>query len=143
MQAVLGTVLACSRFGCVVRLEDGRLASLPAGAPGLDEIRRAAIGRRRPQFSFVVEEQVGRRTRVGLAPDRDRQAAAPTLSATSSLEEKIIDYLRQTAEWDPDGRIAERAQAGATVRGERLLPFELRARRQYRESAKRPPRPKR
>ncbi len=108
-------------------------------------MRRAAGGGRRPRFEFLVEELERRRVRVSLVQGSDaaREVELVARQQSSTLEEKIIDYLRQTAEWDPNERIAQRAQAVANVRADRLLPFEVRARRQYRESPKRPPRPKR
>ena len=141
-----GTVLHCTRFGAVVRLDDGRLAMLPAEGLGMSTVRRAVTGGRRPAFPFVVDDEVGKRPRIALAvDDRDepRETAARTRPASSSLEQKIIDYLRQTAEWDPRVGAQEVTRGDTVPRADRLLPFELRARRQYRESPQRPPRPKR
>jgi len=64
-------------------------------------------------------------------------------SPTTSLDDQIIEYLRQTADWDPNGAIASRAQEAKETRADRLLPFETRARRQYRDSPRKPPRKKR
>jgi hypothetical protein len=139
---VRGAVLHCSRFGAVVRLDDGRLASLPSDAPGMGTIRRAASGGRRPAYSFVIEESDGRHVRVALvdqaAVGAEDQPKRP--AASSSLEQKIIDYLRQTSEWD--SRIADEPRIDERFRANRLLPFEYRARRQYRDAAQRPRRPK-
>ncbi|HXW76667.1 MAG TPA: hypothetical protein VEJ20_04580 [Candidatus Eremiobacteraceae bacterium] len=142
MGVVRGTVLHCSRFGAVIRLEDGRLASLLADQPGMALIRRTSTGGRHPQFSFVVEEERGRRVRVGLADQADLAQVddSARARASSSLEQKIIDYLRQTAEWDT--RVSESARGDEPVRADRLLPFEYRARRQYRETPQRPRRPR-
>jgi hypothetical protein len=149
VDVVRGVVLHCSRFGAVVRLDDGRLALLPAERAGMSAMRRASAGGKRPQFPFVVEAQRGKHVRLALANvadgeederEDDREVPART---SSSFEQKIIDYLRQTSEWD--SRIA----TGETPRGEehgrpdRLLPFEYRARSQYRDSPRRPRRPKR
>lgn len=141
-----GTVLHCTRFGAVVRLADGRLAMLPADGVGMSTVRRAATGGRRPAFPFVVADEIGQRPRIGLADaDRDehQETTARPRPASSSLEQKIIDYLRQTAEWDPRVGAQESTRGDRAPRADRLLPFELRARRQYRESPQRPRRPKR
>ncbi|HYK52359.1 MAG TPA: hypothetical protein VEV38_02405 [Candidatus Eremiobacteraceae bacterium] len=143
---VRGTILHCSRFGAVVRLEDGRLALYPSDGPGMAAVRRASSGGRRPQFPFDVDSASARRVRLSLAPstsevdDKPRQVDAP---ASSSLEQKIIDYLRQTAEWDPRASQAPTVRGDERPRADRLLPFELRARRQYRDSPERPRRRKR
>jgi hypothetical protein len=159
MERVNGTAVHCSRFGCVVRLEDGRLANLAPSEPGHAAVRRALAGGKRPRFGFMLEETDGR-PRLSLAPDQaddpstddpgsndprsnDPRSNGPLGPLTSSLDEKIIDYLRQTADWDPKGAIAEQAYQTGPPRADRLLPFEMRARRQYRESAKRPPHKKR
>ena len=138
---VRGTVLHCSRFGAVVRLEDGRLALYPSGEPGMPALRRAASGGKRPQFPFDVGDASARRLRLSLAPsaleidDEPRHVEGP---AAAALEQKIIDYLRQTAEWDPRASQAPAVRGDERPRADRLLPFELRARRQYRDSAERP-----
>jgi len=144
-----GTVLACGRFGCAVRLEDGRIGSLPASDPNHKEVRRALAQRRRPQFSFAVTEQDGwlilRLEPHDASPvDVEPESAAPERTSIQArdLDDKIIEYLRQTEDWDPNGAIASRAQEAKEPRADRLLPFEVRARRQYRESPKKPPRPK-
>jgi hypothetical protein len=139
-----GTVVHCSRFGAVVRLEDGRLASMPSDAGGIAVVRRACTGGRRPAYSFVVEEAEGRHTRVALADPAalgaQARTPAPNAAAQSSLEQKIIDYLRQTSEWDP--RVRESPRIDERARADRLLPFEYRARRQYRDEPQRPRRPR-
>jgi len=143
---VRGTVLHCSRFGAVVRLEDGRIALYPSDEPGMPAVRRASSGGRRPQFPFDVDDATARRVRLSLAPSTDqiddepRRVDAP---ASSSLEQKIIDYLRQTAERDPRASQAPAVRGDERPRANRLLPFESRARRQYRDSAERPKRRKR
>jgi hypothetical protein len=145
VDVVRGTVLHCSRFGAVVRLDDGRLGVLPANASGMTMVRRASTGGRRPQFPFSVEEESGRRICLELVTDTslaDDERAVPERSSTS-FEQKIIDYLRQTAERDPRAATAESPRADERSRPDRLLPFEFRARRQYRDSPERPRRPKR
>lgn len=145
MAFVRGTVVHCSRFGAVVRLEDGRLGLLPSEGAGMAVVRRAALGGRRPQFPFILEEERGRRVRLSLAeqPQRDEGTTRRAPAASASLEQKIIDYLRQTAEWDPRITARETTRGEEGSRTERLLPFEFRARRQYRDSPERPRRPKR
>jgi len=143
---VRGTVLHCSRFGAVVRLDDGRLALYPSDEPGMPAVRRASSGGKRPQFPFDVDDLTSRRLRLSLAPstpeidEGPRRVSAP---AASSLEQKIIDYLRQTAEWDPRASQAPAVRGDERLRADRLLPFELRARRQYRDSPERPRKRKR
>jgi hypothetical protein len=145
VDVVRGTVLHCSKFGAVVRLDDGRLASLPPDVSGMATIRRASTAGRKPHFPFVIEEEQGRHLRLGLAEeavDVDVESATPVRASSSSLDQKIIDYLRQTAEWDPRAT-SEASRADERPRSDRLLPFEFRARRQYRDSPERPRRPKR
>jgi hypothetical protein len=143
MQHVRGNVVHCSRFGCLIRLEDGRLAAFPSTETGIEMLRRAATETHRPQFPFIIAEERGRHVRLQLAmqhvPEAHNAApAAARLSAT--LEQKIIDFWRQTSDWDKNAGSVELPEQAP--RGERLLPFEMRARRQYRESPKRPRRPK-
>jgi hypothetical protein len=171
---VKGIVLQCGKYGCVVRLEDGRLAKLPAAEAAQAGIRRVLAAKRRPVFPFVVMEEDGRLL-LRLAPNDDarRETDVPLeqslnpnvalegssspnvalerssrqpgadVSASTPLDQKIIEYLRQTADWDPNGAIASRAQESKQTRADRLLPFEARARRQYRDTPKKPPRKKR
>lgn len=145
MQHVRGNVIHCGRFGCVVRLDDGRLATLPSSERGIDLIRRALGAGRHPQFPFVIERAEGRRVRVALAatpepaaPDEaDQPAPAPGTRFSTSLEQKIIDFWRQVSDWDRNaGRVDE--DEPALRRADRLRPFEERAPRQYRDTPKRP-----
>ncbi len=132
----------CSRFGCVVRLDDGRFATLPSSERGIDMIKRALGAGRHPQFPFIIEEEDGRRIRVALAssPDLGTSDAAPPAQAggfSTSLEQKIIDFWRQVSEWDRNaGRVDE--DEPTLRKADRLRPFEERAPRQYRETQKRP-----
>ena len=153
-EVVQGTVLHCSRFGAVVRLEDGRLAMFPSDGLGMAAVRRASSAGRRPRFPFVVEEEIGGHARLALAADagededvddgsRDAFDRA-TPARAASFEQKIIDYLRQSAERDPRAALAAESNRGdERARPDRLLPFEYRARSQYRDSPQRPRRPKR
>jgi hypothetical protein len=145
MQHIRGSVLQCSRFGCIVRLDDGRLATLPSSERSIDLIRRALSAGRSPQFPFVITEESGRRVRVAIAaspePVPASAAATPPARFSSSLEQKIIDFWRQVSEWDRNaGRVDE--EEPMLRHADRLLPFEDRAPRQYRDSPKRPRRPK-
>jgi hypothetical protein len=142
MEHVRGNVLHCSRFGCVVRLDDGRFATLPSSERGIDLIKRALGAGRRPQFPFVIAEENGRRVRVALAPVGEKESAASPAPTTpgrfsASLEQKIIDFWRQVSEWDRNaGRVDE--EEPELRRADRLRPFEERAPRQYRDTVKRP-----
>jgi len=130
MQRLRGKVVHCSRFGCVVRLEDGRLAGMAADDDFLALLHGAAGSAHRPDFPFLVAQERGR---LKLTLDR----GAPVRD-DADLEEKIIDYLRQTAEWDPHGATTELSRRQNEPRADRLLPFEMRARREYRDTAERP-----
>ena len=137
-ELVRGRVLHCSRFGAVVRLTDGRLALLPSDQPGYATVRQAASAGRRPDFDFLVEAD-GRRCQLTIARREGTQEPRRSDTAASgSLEQKIIDYLRQTAEWDPRINVSENRRGDEAPRANRLLPFEQRARRQSRESPERP-----
>ncbi len=138
MQQVRGNVLQCSRFGCVVRLDDGRLATLPSDEPGIDLVKRALSVGRQPQFPFIIAAEQGRRIRLSLAPSpaSDGDQGAPA-RFSSSLEQKIIDFWRQVSEWDRNaGRVDE--EEPPLRRADRLLPFEERTTRQHRDIRKRP-----
>jgi hypothetical protein len=132
MEQVRGNVVHCSRFGCVVRLEDGRLGVLPAGEAGIELVKRAVSAGRHPTFPFAVAEQQGRRLRLALVHAADEM---PQRHA-SSLEEKIIDFWRQVSDWDRNAGRVDTDEPKAK-RTPRLLPFEERAPRQYREMPKR------
>lgn len=143
---VRGTVLHCSRFGAVVRLDDGRICLMPSDHEGMADVRRAASGGRRPSFAFVVESGRGRRARVVLAEDEagDDGGAARVRSteestASSSFEQKIIDFLRQTSE--RDGGLSEALEVREErARADRMLRFEYRERRKPGDEARRPKR---
>jgi hypothetical protein len=153
MRHMRGSVVHCSRFGCIVRLDDGRLATLPPSERGIDLVKRALVSGRRPQFPFVIAHECGRRVRVALAASDARSssasadAAATQASSSSSplapdrfstsLEQKIIDFWRQVSEWDRSaGRVEE--EEPPLRRADRLRPFAERAPRQYRDIKKRP-----
>jgi hypothetical protein len=146
---VRGTVLHCSRFGAVVRLDDGRLCLLPSDDRAMSELRRAASGGRRPAFEFVVESGHGRRARLALAAgdealrgSRTQSAAVAVPAASSSFEQKIIDFLRQASEHDGGmSETLERREERA--RSERLLRFEYRDRRKPGDDSRRSRAPKR
>lgn len=146
MEHLKGTVLSCGRYGCVVRLSDGRIANLPSSDASHAQVRRVVASNPRPQLPFIVAEKEGwltvRLASDSLAVDHPQERAAPKSRTQDTLDEKIIEYLRQTEDWDPKGAIASRAHETKPARADRLLPFEMRARRQYRESPKKPPRKK-
>jgi cellobiose-specific phosphotransferase system component IIA len=128
----------------LVRLDDGRFATFPSTETGIEMLRRAATEAHRPQFPFIIAEERGRHLRLQLAmqhvPDVYGAATLGAARLSATLEQKIIDFWRQTSDWDRNAGSVELQQQVPRV--ERLLPFEMRARRQYRESPKRPRRPK-
>jgi hypothetical protein len=136
MERRRGRVLQCGRFGCVVRLEDGRLALLPADAPGVDAIRAALREQAQPEFEFVVADARGRHVRLALtSPNKQTVqtvAASGQPDSSSSLEEKIINFWRQVSEWDRTAGDTE-AREQPLKKAERLRPFEERAPRRYRD----------
>lgn len=141
MTHIRGSVVHCGRFGCIVRLADGRLAIFPSGELGIDTVKRALGAGRRPTFPFIIVEERGRRARVKLDRVESESVEAPEDEPverfSSSLEQKIIDFWRQASEWDRNaGRVEE--DETHRKRQERLLPFEERAPRQYRDHPKRP-----
>jgi len=110
VEVVRGTVVQAGRFGAVVRLDDGRLATVASDDPCFPAIRRAVAERRRPAFEFEIVDESGGRPRVVLAAERGSDRAperAPERVPSTSFEQKIADYLRQTAEWDPRGAASD------------------------------------
>lgn len=110
MEVVRGTVVQAGRFGAVVRLDDGRLATVASDDPCFPAIRRALAERRRPSFEFEIVDESSGRPRVVLAAERSSERAperTPERAAATSFEQKIADYLRQTAEWDPRGAASD------------------------------------
>jgi hypothetical protein len=99
VDVIRGTVVQAGRVGAVVRLEDGRLATVAPDASCFPTIRRAVTERRRPAFDFEIVDESGGRPRVALAADH--------AATNSTFEQKIADYLRQTAEWDPRGAASD------------------------------------
>ena len=102
MEVIRGIVVQAGRFGAVVRLEDGRLATVSPDDACFTTVRRAVTAHRRPAFDFEIVDESSGRPRVVLASER----ASARASATS-FEQKIADYLRQTAEWDPRGAASD------------------------------------
>jgi hypothetical protein len=98
VEVIRGTVVQAGRFGAVVRLEDGRLATVAPDASCFPAIRRAVTERRRPMFDFEIVDESSGRPRVALASER---------ASNSTFEQKIADYLRQTAQWDPRGAASD------------------------------------
>ncbi|HEY5095238.1 MAG TPA: hypothetical protein VII69_09005 [Candidatus Eremiobacteraceae bacterium] len=106
MEVVRGTVVQAGRFGAVVRLDDGRLATVASDDSCFPAIRRAVAERRRPAFEFEIVDESSGRPRVILAAERGSDRA-PERAPSTSFEQKIADYLRQTAEWDPRGAASD------------------------------------
>jgi mRNA-degrading endonuclease HigB of HigAB toxin-antitoxin module len=72
-------------------------------------VRRALAQVRKPRFPFIVSERDGWLL-VQLASDLREPTSPAVPAADTTLDEKIIEYLRQTEDWDPNGAIASRAQ---------------------------------
>lgn len=89
-QSRRGVVLNVHAYGAIARLEDGRLASIPASDL---ERNRAAYERAMSThrtLNFAVEAESARHPVVSLAPQiRD-----------DDLEEQIAGYLKSTQEWE-------------------------------------------
>ncbi len=96
---LLGTVINLNRFGAVVRLADGRLASVP---PAEVDAHRAtyeeSYAAHRPLRLAIRDAAKG--LSVVLADFLDAEAHAPNLS-DEVFEERLADYLRETEEWAP------------------------------------------
>ena len=89
-EAVDGTVINLNAYGATVRLDNGELATAPAGDVERHraEYQRALIARR--ELAFELRRQ-GRRPVVVLAPQIH----------DADLDEQIAAYLRSTQEWEP------------------------------------------
>ena len=127
-----GVALQCGRHGCVIKLADGRFGNLAASEAGYAMVRRSLAAERRPEFDFIVSAD-GRWPRLHLAQSEAPEPVVPPKPAVrdqASLDDKIIDYLRQTSEWDPTGALASRAIEQKKSRAERMiLASDVRARR--------------
>ena len=87
-----GVVINLHAFGAVVRLEDGRLASVPAAdlARNRDGYDRALVRRKPVEFIVTGDE---RHPLAMLAPQVH----------DADLEQQIAQYLKMTQEWEkPD-----------------------------------------
>jgi hypothetical protein len=125
-----GTVISCSRYGCVVRLADGRIGSLPSTDPHFAQLRKVVSKAARPRLDFDVVEREGARVLTvaaehdaGTHSDVDALQPAPgrpAETAEASLDDKIIEYLRQTEEWDPHSALAARVQDAKEARATRI-----------------------
>jgi len=89
-ERVRGTVINLNAFGATVRLEDGRLATAPAHDVDAHraDYERAATARRPLDFEYREHDA---RAIVRLAPH---------IRGDAVLEEKIVDYLKSTGEWE-------------------------------------------
>jgi hypothetical protein len=148
-----GVVLQCGRYGCIIKLADGRFANLSTSDAGHALVKRSLSAQRRPEFEFEATDdhwprvRVSERSDVALEPDvplkpdavLERSSSneskvalerSSSPSSESTLDDKIIDYLRQTSDWDPTGAVASRALDNKKSRAERLsTAADLRARR--------------
>jgi hypothetical protein len=87
-----GVVINVHAFGAVVRLEDGRLASVPAAdlSRNRDAYDRALTRRKPAEFMLTGDE---RHPLAMLAPQMH----------DADFEEQIAQYLKMTQEWEkPD-----------------------------------------
>lgn len=87
-----GTVINLNAYGATVRLDDGRLASVPLAdvEKNRPSYERAITGRK--TLTFVVRD-AGRHPMLLLAPQIRDEA----------FEEQITGYLKMTEEWErPD-----------------------------------------
>lgn len=131
-----GVVLHCGRYGCVIKLADGRLGNLAASEGGHALVRRSLAAQRRPEFDFIVADDE-RWPRLHLAQSDAPEPVVPPARndvalerSSKTLDDKIIEYLRQTADWDPTGALASRAIEQKKSRAERMImASELRTRR--------------
>jgi hypothetical protein len=87
-----GVVINVHAFGAVVRLEDGRLASVPAADLSRNhDVYERALARRKP-MEFIVT-----------GDDRHPLAMLAPQMHDADLEEQITQYLKMTQEWEkPD-----------------------------------------
>ncbi|MBV8172852.1 MAG: hypothetical protein JO219_13075 [Candidatus Eremiobacteraeota bacterium] len=121
-----GTVLSCNRYGCVVRLADGRIGNLPSSDPQFAQLKRALSRSQRPRMDFSVAERDGwllLTTAAESAEPTRAERAAPVeriRASDASLDEKIIEYLRQTEDWDPHNGLAARVQDAKEARAARI-----------------------
>jgi hypothetical protein len=125
-----GTVVSCSRYGCVVRLADGRIGSLPSTDPHFAQLKKVVSKAARPRLDFDVADGEGWRIlAVATERDADTRSDADALqpppsssaeTAGASLDDKIIEYLRQTEEWDPHSALAARVQEAKEARATRM-----------------------
>ncbi|HZV80343.1 MAG TPA: hypothetical protein VFF60_12125 [Candidatus Binatus sp.] len=125
-----GIVISCSRYGCVVRLADGRIGSLPSSDPHFAQLKKVVSKAARPRLDFDAAESEGWRVltvaaEIDATLQSDADAMEPPPSSTAvttaaSLDDKIIEYLRQTEEWDPHSALASRVQEAKEARATRI-----------------------
>ena len=100
-----GRVINLHRFGATVRLEDGRLAVIPASEVAAHRASLESSLMRRRKLRFAVHES-GLGLGATLAPDTfeepviPRSGDAPPLT-DDAFEERLANYLRETEEWAP------------------------------------------
>jgi hypothetical protein len=91
IQRVYGTVINVNAYGATVRLEDGRLASAPAGDVEAHRTAYENAMSQRQSNAFVLHPG-GRRPMVTLAP----QIEEP------QLDEQIAQFFESTQAWEAD-----------------------------------------
>lgn len=103
---IFGSVINVHAFGAAVRLDDGRLASVPLGdvEAHRTSYQRSLTARKKLPFS-VREERLG--LSAVLASDKIEEpalaipSAVPVQLTDEVFEERLADYLRETEEWAP------------------------------------------
>ncbi len=110
---VYGFVINLNAYGATVRLENGELASAPAGdveAHHLD-YERGLTGRKRLMF---VRHPGERRPMVTIAPQ----------IVDEVLDEQIAEYLKSTEEWDTNDEGVPSAERHFLKKKKRAALFE-------------------
>ena len=122
-----GIVINIHRLGAAVRLEDGRLASIPAAELGPHAARLSGSLKHREPLVFALDER-GRRPIAHLSSVADDGSPPPSqLENTNVFEDRIRAYLKQTEEWAPPDR-PEPAARHFIRKKRRAASFEARTR---------------
>jgi len=102
----MGSVINVHAMGATVRLEDGRLASVPRAdldAHRTSYLRSLTSHKRLPLL--VREEGRGRSAVLATGSLEEPAAVVPTAEPVKlvddAFEERLADYLRATEEWAP------------------------------------------
>lgn len=101
--SVRGNVINLHALGATVRLEDGRLVSVPL--PEL-EMHRSTYARAFERKIPLAFELVGRAVRLetGAADATVVATSTTTIGPDPAFEARIADYLKQTEVWAPTDR---------------------------------------